>query len=72
MESDVTVRQISTYFAPVPVFPAAAPSRATLRWRHVPERDMARGRDVPVDSLQIRRDDIRVAGQLADEMVRRI
>jgi len=33
----VTVQQISTYFAPVPVFPAAAPpARATLRWPLVP------------------------------------
>ena len=28
----VTVQQISTYFAPVPVFPVATPVRPTLRW----------------------------------------
>jgi len=28
----VTVQQISTYFAPIPVFPTAAPARATLHW----------------------------------------
>jgi bla regulator protein blaR1 len=30
------VQQISTYFAPVPVFPTAAASHATLRWLLVP------------------------------------
>ena len=32
----VTVQRISTYFAPVSVFPAAPPARATLRWPLVP------------------------------------
>src|ERR1022692_4917149 len=31
----VTVQEISTYFAPVSVFPAAGPTRATPRWPEV-------------------------------------
>ncbi len=32
----VTVQRISAYFAPVPVFPTAAPARAAFRWPLVP------------------------------------